>query len=286
MNYAVVTPSFGPDFERCRLLCRSMDQLVSGDYRHILVVDERDRDRFRVLEGPRTEIRTVESVLPWWLRRPPFVHRWWFSFKSPPVRNWFLQQLVKLSVCDFIDCENYVFIDSDVVFIRPFAIEELSHEGKLRLFRVPGAANKPTHFPWHRVAADLLGLPSTDYFGATYIGNLITWRREHILSLHSHIESVHQRPWLETICRHWHLSEYILYGIFIEHVLGFQPSKQFPTDIPLCHISWTYPMDSDRDLENFFAEVRSNHVAVMVSSKQQVPVQRYLHLLPTEASVR
>ncbi len=283
MNYAIVTPSYGPDFERCRLLCRSMDRMVTGDYRHILVVDERDRDQFRALEGPRTEIRTVESALPWWLRRPPFVRRWWFSFKTPPVRNWVLQQLVKLSVSDFIDCDNYVFIDSDVVFIRPFQVEDFSANGCLRLFRVPGAARKPSHFPWHRVSAELLGLPSTDYFGATYIGNLITWRREHLIALHKHIESVHRRPWLETVCRHWHLSEYILYGIFIEHVLGFENSTHNPVDLPLCHISWTYPLESDEDLERFFSEVRSNHVAVMVSSKQHIPIPRYLHLLPPEA---
>ncbi len=286
MNYAIVTPSYGPDFERCQLLCRSMDRLVSGDYRHILVVDERDRAQFRALEGPRTEVRTVESVLPWWLRRPPFVHRWWFSFKTPPVRNWFLQQLVKLSVSDFIDCDNYVFIDSDVVFIRPFEVEELSPGGFPRLFRVPGAANKPTHFPWHRVAADLLGLPKTDYFGSTYIGNLITWRREHLIGLHSHIEAIHHLPWLECVCRHWHLSEYILYGIYVEHVLGLSHSNHQAVDTPLCHISWDYPMESDENIERFFGDVRSNHVAVMVSSKNQIPVGRYRHLLNVEASVR
>jgi hypothetical protein len=282
MNYAIVTPSYGPDFERCRLLCQSMDRLVSGDFRHILVVDERDRERFRALEGPRTEIRTVESILPWWLRRPPYVSRWWLSFKSPPVRNWLLQQLVKLSVDELSSYDNFCFIDSDVVFIRPFEVKDLSPGGKLRLFRVPGAARQPSHFPWHRSAAHLLGLPPTDYFGATYIGNLITWRREHLIALHAHIEAVHGRGWLETICRHWHLSEYILYGIFIEHVLGLDHAGHTPTDVPLCHISWTYSMDSDKDLELFFKDVKSNHVAVMVSSKQGVPVPRYLHLLPSE----
>lgn len=279
MSYAIVTPSYGPDFERCRLLCDSVNRHVSGDFHHYVIVDDRDRGLFRSLEGENRTVLTVESVMPWWLRRLPMARRWWFSFKTPPVRNWILQQLVKLSVAEFIDAEAYVFVDSDVAFIRPFAVEALSHNGLLRLFRVPGAAQLPTHFPWHQTAARLLGLPASDYFGSTYIGNLITWRRDNLVKLYRHIESVSGRPWLETICRQWYLSEYILYGIFVEHVLREDSGHHF-IDIPLCHISWDYSLTNNQELKHFFEEVRSEHVAVMVSSQQRIEVSRYEGLLP------
>lgn len=282
MKYAIVTPSYGPDFERCQLLSQSIDAHVSGEFHHHVIVDARDVPLFRQLEGPRTTVTSVESVMPWWLRRMPMSRRWWMNFKGKPVRNWILQQLVKLSVSDFIDAESYVFVDSDVAFVRPFDVSSLETEGLLRLFRVPGAANQPTHRPWHRTSASLLGLPSTDYFGSTYIGNLITWRRDNLQKMHRHIESVTGRPWLQAVSSHWHLSEYILYGIFVEHVLG-EKSNQVFTDIPLCHISWNYNLESDADIARFFDELWPEHVAVMMSSKQYIPPARYQHLVETPA---
>ena len=283
MKYAIVTPSYGPDFERCKLLCESVGRYVTGNYHHYVIVDQRDRKLFQSLSGSKTTIVTVESVIPWWLRRLPMARRWWLSLKTPPVRNWILQQLVKLSVAEFIDADAYVFIDSDVVFIRPFSVESLSEGDSLRLFRVEGAARLPTHAPWHQTAAKLLGLPPTDYFGATYIGNLITWRRDTLKALYRRFEEVTGLPWFEAVARQWHLSEYILYGIFVEHVRKTETGHHF-TDLPLCHISWDYTLNSDADLTRFFSEIKPYHVAVMVSSKQAIDVSRYRSFLETAES--
>jgi len=284
MTYAIVTPSYEPDFERCKLLCQSIDRWVEGDFRHYVVVEKRDLPLFRELHGPRTTLLTTESVMPWWLRRVPFARRWWLSLKTPPVRNWIFQQLVKLSVGEFLDEPDYVFIDSDVVFIRPFDVSALSPGGQLRLFRVPGVANQMPHRLWHRTAAQLLGLPETDYFGSTYIGHLVTWRRDHVRAMYERIASVAHRPWIEAVARQWHLSEYILYGVFVEHVLGPGNGQQY-TDLPLCHISWDYEIETDADIDRFFAEVQPYHVAVMMSSKQYIDVSRYTrHLAPHETT--
>lgn len=283
MTYAIVTPSYGPDFERCQLLCRSIDRHVSGPFHHYLIVDTRDRRRFLELSGPRTTVLAVESVLPRWIFRLPMARRWWFSLKTPPVRNWILQQAVKLSVGEFLREDAFVFIDSDVAFLRPFSVDAPERDGLLRLFRVPGAARQATHIPWHQTAARLLGLPATDYFGSTYIGNLICWRRDALRRMYRHIEDVSGRPWLETVLRQWHLSEYILYGVFAEHVLG-EESGHYHTPIPLCHISWDYALETDADLDRFFGEVWPEHVAAMVSSKQGLPVSRYVRYFEAEAA--
>lgn len=274
MNFAIVTPSYAPDFDQCKLLCETVEQWVDPTVQHYLIVDKRDLELFKKLENHRTHVITVESILPWWIRRLPKAKKWWLSLKSLPIRNWFLQQIVKLSVATFIDADAYIFVDSDVCFIRPFTPDTFVKNEKVRLFRVPGAAQLPTHFKWHRTASQLLGLPVKDYHGSTYIGNLITWRRDHLLQMYAHIEKTTGRGWREAICQHWHLSEYILYGIFVEHVLGESNLHNYE-DVPVCHISWDYELNTDEEIEHFFNEVQPNHVAVMVSAKQNVPVRSY-----------
>lgn len=277
MKLALITPSFAPDFERCKLLCESVNDHVDPSMEHHLIVDRRDLSLFRSLENERTKIRTVEEIIPWWIIRLPWVRKWWLSLATKPVRNWILQQLVKLSVAEHVDAEGYVFVDSDVTFIRNFGPERLVKGDSLRLFRVPGAANLEGHRRWHRTSAQLLGLPPTDYFGSTYIGNQITWRRDNMKEMYRHIEGQTGRSWQAAIASSWHLSEYILYGIFVEHVLGGKGHHY--EESPICHISWDYDLSSDEDINQFLSQIREYHSAVMVSAKQGFEPARYAHKL-------
>ena len=282
MKFALITPSFAPDFERCQLLARSVERFVAPGTEHHIIVDARDETLFRTLAGPRTRIRTVESIVPWWLRRMPGASRWWLSLRTLPVRNWILQQMVKLSVGATIDADAYVFVDSDVTFVRPFDAATLQNGELTRLFRVPGAANLPGHRRWHRSAAKLLGLPPRDYFGSTYIGNLVTWRRDHLQELYARLERVSGASWQRAVCGQWHLSEYILYGVFVEHMLNDR-SRHWHSDVPLCHISWDYDLASDSDVAGFVREIAPHHVAVMISAKQRIEPRRYERLLAAVA---
>ena len=47
---AIVTASYAPDFERCRLLCETIDRFVTGASRHYILVEQRDVALFRQLE--------------------------------------------------------------------------------------------------------------------------------------------------------------------------------------------------------------------------------------------
>ncbi len=279
MRFAIITPSYRFDLGRCELLCRSVSRHVTGSFHHYLIVDERDRAPFRHLENHVTTVLTVEEILPWWIRRAPLIRGWWLNFKGPPIRNWILQQIVKLSVAECIDAEAYLFADSDIALTRPFATESLIEGNLLRLFRVAKAPMFPGHARWHRSAARLLGLPPTDDLGTAYIGNLITWRREVLRLLHRRIEQVSGRPWIETLSRELHLSEYILYGAFVERVLGASHAGHDPQDSSLCHNSWDFSLETDHDLKDFFAKLDPQSVAVMVSSKLGIDPSRYQHLL-------
>src|ERR1019366_6084207 len=95
---AIVTPSFRGDLDRWRLLVDSVARHVPASVPHYLVVDRRDVPMFRAMESGRTRLLVVEEVIPWWIMRVPGVRRFWWSWRSRPIKNWILQQIVKLSV--------------------------------------------------------------------------------------------------------------------------------------------------------------------------------------------
>ena len=65
---ALVTASYAPDFERCRLLCETIDRHVTGFGRHYILVESRDVALFRQLENARRIVVDERDLLPSWLR--------------------------------------------------------------------------------------------------------------------------------------------------------------------------------------------------------------------------
>jgi hypothetical protein len=99
-----------------------------------------------------------------------------------------------------------------------------------------------------------------------YIGGLVPWSRETALSLLQEIEARSGRDWMRTLARARHLSEYILYGRFVEDALG--PLKGPPGDsLSLCRCYWGSEPLTNRELESFIDEAVPHEVAVMVSAK-------------------
>jgi hypothetical protein len=277
-SYAIITPSFAPDFERCKLLCSSLVKYVKPPYKHYLIVDQRDLDLFKQLKTPENELIAVESVLPNWIMRLPFARKWWFNFKGLPIRNWIVQQIVKLSMAEHVHEDVFVFIDSDVAFIRSFDFHTFEHGSHVRLFKIPGGGNIESHYKWHRAAAKLLGISPQDYFGARYIGNVVTWRRENVLKLHQRIAEISGRPWIDAVARQWNLSEYILYGVFADQVLKGE-SGHYDVADNICHEYWT-PKPMDRaETDRFVAGLKRDQVAVMVSAKAGVNLDQYRDIL-------
>ncbi|HSM81009.1 MAG TPA: DUF6492 family protein [Nodosilinea sp.] len=276
---ALATPSYGPDYDRCKLLVNSVQALSQSPVRHYVIVDQREYRLFRSLASPTTEILTVESLLPPWIFRLPLVGKAWFSLKTPPIRNWVLQQLVKIALAKSIPEAATVFVDSDVAFIRPFDLTQFVRQGKTRLFRVPAYEN-PDFDPLYRAAYQFLGL-SGDGCGwprPNYIGNLITWRRDHTIAMCDRIEQVSGRPWLETLAGAKTLSEYILYGVFVDHLLK-ESSGHYYDWAPLCNEYWLpQPLD-DRQLADFFAATQPENIAIMISAKAGIAPSRYAHHL-------
>lgn len=274
-SFAIITPSYAPDFERCRLLTWSISQFISPTTKHYIVVDRRDLNLFRKLQTINTEIITVESVIPWWIQRIPFFKNGWFSLKTIPVRNWLLQQIVKISIAQYIEEEVLVFVDSDTSFLRQLNFESfINRKGQVRLFREVGVDTGTERFKWHQTASQLLGLPSISTEAPGYIGNAITWKRDNVFKLYEHLEKISGRGWIETLASSWHLSEYILYGVFVEHILKSESGHYFD-DSKICHEYWSPQAMTDQELKGFFASLPSHHKAVMISAKAGIPVDKY-----------
>ncbi|MBT4520814.1 MAG: hypothetical protein HOC23_12485 [Halieaceae bacterium] len=245
---ALIICSYRPDFERCARLCASMDAFVGPEAIQFVVVPDRDRQIFAPLESGNRTIVSVQDVLPARFVHLPLLKKWWLDNALWPTRGWMMQQVTKLCADAVTDCENILFVDSDIEFIRKLQPSRFVRENALRLHRKPMEKNDGIHLRWHHGAADLLGL-APRYFGSDYIGPLATWRRSNLIQLKRHIEKQQQRPWHEAVGRRVTVSEYTLYGVFVEHVLGVEASGHFQDSTDLCHCLW-----SEDGTEKFLTE--------------------------------
>lgn len=270
---SLITPSYGPDFERCRLLCESVDRFARNTT-HYLVVDRRDERLFTPLGSPLRRIVTVESILPWWIFRVPGARRWWMSLRTRPLRNWILQQLVKLSMSEAVGTELMVYADSDVTFVRPFGPERFVEEDRVRLNRVKYESAQ--HRQWLDVAANVLGdVARADIPAANYVASLVTWRRSVLRRMHERITQRHGRSWLRTMAGQQAFSEYMVYGLFVENVLGFDAAGHAPMDSPILALSWGQDLSSEAGVDRFLDGIREGDIGVMIHSKDAIPLNRY-----------
>ena len=279
-SIAIVTMSHVSDLHRCELLLRTIDRCVSPRVPHYIVVDRRDRKKFAHLQSRHTTILCVEDILPWWVFRLPIVGGVWFSLKTPPFRDWILQQVVKLAMATKIDEQVFIHIDTDVAFVRPFDPRSHIRGERVRLYRVPGASST-NQTSWHRTVGPLVGLTRLDYYGASYVGNLITWRRDNVFRLHRRIETISNRGWLETVCmpKNWNLAEYLLYGVFIDHVVGEAASGHWYDAANPCLGYWERNPLNETQIRHLMGKLEPQHVAVMIASYAGVSASTYAHII-------
>ena len=279
---AIVTPSYAPDFERCRVLCDSLQRFVTGHSEHVIVIDRQDQELFSQLAGPHTRLLLKEDMLPGWLRKLPFSRKWWLNLRGLPVRGWILQQIVKLSVAEAIDADLFMFADSDVAFLRPFQVSEVINDaGQVRLYSAPlkpEDVNEPRHCAWYRHAGKVFDLSGDAYRTNDYISQLVTWRRDTLQKLTDRIAEQGGRRWQAVLANTLDFSEYVLYGVFAEHVLG-DASGHYVTQNELCYCSWHHRIESREDLFAFLRGIPENYPAVLVQSNLGVSPTDYAQVL-------
>jgi hypothetical protein len=270
-TYAIITPSYALDFERCRLLAESVCGRVGPDVAHYIIVERRDERLFQALRGPRTHVVAKQSILPWWVHQVPFSSRWWLSLKGLPLRGWIVQQIVKLSVDAVTRAEVCIFMDSDTLLLKPFDPSAAERDGAVPLFRELLPAEDRHNTTWHTVAEGLLGLPREPSPRASYVTQAVTWLRANVIALHRQIERTTGRGWVESLCYLPTMSEYVLYGVFCERLLRQRSGHYLDGTITTLNYWDTTQLD-ERDLAALRERLRPEHVGVMISAKSSTEV--------------
>lgn len=278
-DFAIITPSYPPDLERCALLVESLDRCCP-DCTHYLIVDRCDIGPFRRLASSRTELIESEALIEPWLRRLPTRHGFWVSLKALPVRGWMMQQIRKIAVANFLSTQNLVFCDSDMAFIRPFGLSELLVDGELGLLDVPFQDQQSR--AWTRDARRLLGLASNTGQTRGHVGQMICWRRDNVLAMQQRIEASSGVNWQHAIARLTTVSEYMLYGVFVREVIGYEGSGHNPSQVPLVKTSWNMDVTTPKGLDTFFRVFDPRTIAIMAHSKDPINQVQLRELIRTK----
>jgi hypothetical protein len=270
MTAALVTASYAPDLERCRLLCETVDRHVSGMAHHYILVEPRDVAQFKQLEGSKRTVVDERDLLPRWLHPiddplSMFRRRIWLSARTLPLRGWHVQQLRRIAIANHSDASVLVYVDSDVAFVKPFDCAAFSRDGETRLFRraeaLPATGD---HRVWARNAGIALGIEDAPLSSHDYISTLISWNREAVKAMCAHIERVHGKDWVQVIGSARKFSECLIYGRFVDEVLEgaghFHDSREF------CRVHWTGTAMSDDEFRAFITGMAESQAAIGMQS--------------------
>jgi hypothetical protein len=271
-SFAVVTPTFLPDLKRCELLVDSLDY-TAPDVPHYLIVDRRDKSAFKHLQRGRRRLIESEEILGNWILRMPGRKGYWLSLKAPPVRGWIIQQILKIAAVDAISERTLVFCDSDTAFFRRFDRNDLLVNGKIGLLDVDAINGDIRR--WTATARRLLGLPPRDGGYRNHVGNMICWNREIIKAMQHQVERTTGLSWCVALARTVTFAEYIIYGVFVREVLGYDKVDHEPSMVPLVKGSWGVDLSTGAAIDAFFSDFDPRTVAVMIHSKDRIDATRY-----------
>lgn len=285
---AVLTASYAPDAEVFADLHRSVLKYTDDDTVHHVVVPRRDLARFAVHAGPRCRIWTATDLLPRSFVGLPGVNGWVNLRRPfPPVRGWIMQQVLKLAATARSEADVVLLADSDVALIAPTSAADFAAEGRIRFYRSPDAIaeNLPLHAAWHRTSSTLLGTAQLPLPRPDYVSAFNAWSPALVRDLLARIETVTGRDWMTVFSRQWSISEFILYGVYVDQVLGGQAPVR-PVTSMLCHSYWDpQPLD-EVSMTQFVDRLGRDDLAMMISAKSRTPMEVRHRALLRAATLR
>lgn len=272
----MVTPSFGPDFELCAALHRSVLAHSPASVRHHIIVPRADLPRFGELRGDRTVLHDEAEFLPRSVRPVPGT-KYSVNLRRPfpPLRGWILQQVIKLSAAARLDADVVVLVDSDIEFVRSFSAQTFRRDGVVRFYRQPDEVDQrlPRHVRWHEVARTLLGVPAAPPPYPDYVSSLLAWDPAVVQAMLRRIETVTGQRWVDAVGAQLHFSEWTLYGVFVDEVLGGRAAGAFTATDTRCHAYWDEEPLDEASIARFLGRLRPTDIAVMISAKSRTPFE-------------
>lgn len=223
------TPSYIGDLERAIWMRRSIRAFFRGKADHIMAVPHRDLPDFRKHLGHEPDLTLVaQEELVDRCFYPDRLHQliariapgqlWRFD-KHAGRPGWITQQIVKLNSPSLVQDGAIIFVDSDLFFFKPFDLDTLgiSH-GRILVRRMP--KSEGAQHPHHIVKArEVLSLPNGLGTEHAYMASPAIWYTDWVRQLHRYMEQRAGKPWQQTLYDAGHISEYTLYGVYLEEVL-------------------------------------------------------------------
>lgn len=272
---AVITASYAPDLAVFGDLHRSVLAHTADDTVHHVIVPRSDRAAFAVHAGPRCTIWTASDLLPRSFVDLPGVNGWInLRRPMPPVRGWIMQQVLKLAATARSEADVVLLADSDVTLVSRTTAADFRTEGRTRFYRLPDEVgdNLPQHAHWHRVSCSLLGVPERPLPLPDYVSAFNAWSPAVVRQLLARIEQTTGRDWMTAFSSRWSISEFILYGVFVDQVLAGS-APVFPATSMLCHSYWeTVPLTAET-VTGFVDALGPDDLAMMISAKSHTSME-------------
>ena len=286
-SLAIVTPSYAPDFELCRTLNRSVLEFLPASVKHYIFVDRRDYKLFRTLAGSRTSVVIKEEMMPRGIFQVPGTNRWMSTATLLPITGWLVQQITKIAAANFLTEDALVMVDSDAVFVRDVDTRIFVAGGRTRLYRKPGAilAHMTAHVTWHHNASQLLGLPSESVPLTDYIGQVIGWDRMIVHNMCARIETVTDCSWHTALARARKVSEYLLYGMFVERTPEMR-DRVWIEERSRVGMYWEIAALTDADADAFARSLDDGDIALMITSHSKTSFETRRSAIATATNGR
>ncbi|MEM0899818.1 MAG: DUF6492 family protein [Pseudomonadota bacterium] len=268
---AIVTASYSGDFERCKMLCESIDRHATGYTKHYILVDDHDEEMFSALAAENREIVADRELLPSWLHRfpgriAPKGRPFWFSRRTTILHGWHVQQLRRIAIALHRNEDAFFYCDSDTIFTKHFDLNTLWRGEALRLFREDDGADvaKSDHVIWLSHAADIFQKQEILRSRHNYVQTFIAWRADTVRQMCEHLERVNQCHWISAVARSRKFSECMLYGAYCD---AFdEPDKHWRDHRSLCRVQWFNPPPSKGELRAFAEKLENYQVGFGIQS--------------------
>ena len=280
-SIALLTPTYGRDLELCSLLCESVDRHVRSFSKHYLLVPDSDVALFAHLESERRVLVAASEFLPRWLKPLPRIvqrkrRQFWWSLRAKPVSGWHVQQFLKIAATISLPHERFCILNSDIVFFRDFDLSRFKYPNPIPLLTLPGQITpaQVNHARWIDTSHQLLGLPSPPFPASDFIGHIIFWDQRTARAMTSRIEAVAGVDWIEALCQTREISEYMLYGYFVQNDVRFS-REHTPSQNNSCVSYWERPELTRSALNELLRGAHEDDVAFSVASFQVRRCKRY-----------
>lgn len=238
------SPSYRNDLERMVLLRKSFKRFYEGEGSHIIAVPKKDLSLFQeVLSEDGCVLITQESLVDkiyypkaWYsLVSSLFPSQAWRFSRFGGKSGWVIQQIAKLMAPGLAPSGTAIVLDSDLFFLRPFSDATfLRSSGRMLVKNFPEteSGKHRKHIANSRL---LLGLPEgpTDHH---YMSSPAILHAEWVAALFEYLESRYHAKWQEVLYHQNTLSEYSIYGTFVEEVL--RPEDLIVYDHSFNHMLW------------------------------------------------